>query len=1420
STSGRISSRSTSVTPKISSKPGMHSSSADLHTSSGSRSSGSHILDSNHTPGSGILRDSSGTPHSAMRVESVDVHSDSSMSGSRSLNSPRLEHGLSIDQDVIEAVNARTEGAMTDDEDDDEDLKSGSCVTPGISHVSSETKGAHSLLSPELNSPVRYVGLYSEVGSPECIQGDEVMSPEVDIVDKVVAPEVDIVDKVVAPVDTSKQVLASPAEVVGVAFTTDEGNAKMNISDDSVYSGDSPGHVSHTTSRPHLDLKLTNITSNLSSSVNVIHNLPESSSPLPTSSTPVPPSTHHDTASSSITTSATRTDTISSSPGTLPVSTSLSASQNVSSKPIRILKSKFIEDLGSRHPNTHVVDRKSDSGSKKVSSSIVGHQTETKLDDLSPPFPSPPPPLSSQYMEDHGKRALDASPSSCVTDTALSRQDSKVRLTSRVPSLDSNRSSPVTEKVSSFPLSTESKKKKKTPLDMTSESPGDKVESEKTVKQRAPKQGNEEGSSKPKEVPHKKFPNGDVVGAGAPVKEHLEAEQGPNRKLSAGTDLIEDIPYILHRRLEGHKEETAVFKVSEADKLKRQRSLSPASKPASLTCVPSSESSERSRLTPDTRCLSPEVGEGHRGKPHSDKSPTLNRRIEFVNVHKLPSRNSYSSVDDTTSPSVEQDLLKQLEHGALSPEATKFSSPEKKWKPQGTLNQKTEDHSDAASNKNYTKENMIGGTKETTEASITVIETLDSTERTTKSKIDDTKALCYQDNVECSQSAQTSNVKEEVLVKKSINNETVSDEVQFYSPKIPGSQRLKNVITTSVSDDFPDTVVPEGEHILHETMKKPDQSFHLQFFEVSKPQPNLGRGTTESPIATKEVPKSLSLKSKQTDASDTSSVKPPSPTLPTEGQDSSSREITGEASLENKSVVKPKHRAPSLSATGRNSTSSTSSSDNNQFLIDLPSPAAALFYSDSDSPPPSQSRANSGLSPLTFSTFRPDPAEDTLLKVEEISKDKPKTNRWSLQSVEEAEEATDYKVIMSEGVVEKSALKKRTEDSDKPKEPKRVSWHEDSELQHSYHSDVSMTAQRSPVEECDTALFGEGAALVDSGDILETLEHLRQQNSESDMTNSGSSMTSTDGSDEETQSNAKQVYMQYAAAKGISPSKTGVGECRRREVSPLETLEGLGSLDGSFSSRKYNAEEDYYKTKDSSPLEQLERLSGLRVDNFDDEGEADDEDDEPNFPPPPPILDIPDEMMVSYEGDLPLPAPDIPPTAETEFKKSLVKSWQAKTNLDPMSSSDPVGDLSCTESESDFDSEVANEKLKKLSPSITEPEYSGRIPGEMKKSAFIECRSKPSSQLKAPPPEVLPKPLDMQPAPHLVQKAQPQKQAPPPVMPKPKPPPSILQHRPAPIRQPQMGKGKHFDRSRHMSSSSSTSSSSEPHQPPPPSAPS
>lgn len=77
--SGRISSRSSSVTPKIPAKVSMHNS-ADLHNTSAS--SGSHILDQSSLP-----------RHHGNKItgDHPDAQSASSISGSRSLNSPKLE---------------------------------------------------------------------------------------------------------------------------------------------------------------------------------------------------------------------------------------------------------------------------------------------------------------------------------------------------------------------------------------------------------------------------------------------------------------------------------------------------------------------------------------------------------------------------------------------------------------------------------------------------------------------------------------------------------------------------------------------------------------------------------------------------------------------------------------------------------------------------------------------------------------------------------------------------------------------------------------------------------------------------------------------------------------------------------------------------------------------------------------------------------------------------------------------------------------------------------------------------------------------------------------------------------------------------------------------------------------------------------
>ncbi|KAL3848556.1 hypothetical protein ACJMK2_019407 [Sinanodonta woodiana] len=99
--SGRISSRSTSVTPKIPAKTSSLHNSADLHNSTAS--SGSHILDQ------------SAINHQLTnQVESVDIHSDSSLSGSRSLGSlglprsPKKDEVQGHNEEVAESTNGAT----------------------------------------------------------------------------------------------------------------------------------------------------------------------------------------------------------------------------------------------------------------------------------------------------------------------------------------------------------------------------------------------------------------------------------------------------------------------------------------------------------------------------------------------------------------------------------------------------------------------------------------------------------------------------------------------------------------------------------------------------------------------------------------------------------------------------------------------------------------------------------------------------------------------------------------------------------------------------------------------------------------------------------------------------------------------------------------------------------------------------------------------------------------------------------------------------------------------------------------------------------------------------------------------------------------------------------------------------------------
>lgn len=112
--------------------------------------------------------------------------------------------------------------------------------------------------------------------------------------------------------------------------------------------------------------------------------------------------------------------------------------------------------------------------------------------------------------------------------------------------------------------------------------------------------------------------------------------------LENSEDLIEDITYVLHRRhLEPNstcKSETALIK---GDSLPRRRDKSPSVGP--------SEEKRHSRRSRSPRSRSPR-----------SRSPSAHRKCEIVHPGKLPPKDSYSSVDDSTSPSLEKEILEHI----------------------------------------------------------------------------------------------------------------------------------------------------------------------------------------------------------------------------------------------------------------------------------------------------------------------------------------------------------------------------------------------------------------------------------------------------------------------------------------------------------------------------------------------------------------------------------------------------------------------------------------------------------------------------------------------------------------------------------------------------------------------------------------
>ncbi|KAL8625590.1 hypothetical protein ACOMHN_014678 [Nucella lapillus] len=383
-------------------------------------------------------------------------------------------------------------------------------------------------------------------------------------------------------------------------------------------------------------------------------------------------------------------------------------------------------------------------------------------------------------------------------------------------------------------------------------------------------------------------------------------------------------------------------------------------------------------------------------------------------------------------------------------------------------------------------------------------------------------------------------------------------------------------------------------------------------------------------------------------------------------------------------------KQPKTQGGGKQGADSGRTSSEAQRMMDLPSPAAALMFSDRDSPPATKPEPPAPA--LTFTTFRPDPSEaDSIVTVTASS-----TMMTGMPSVSVSDMGSNSSVSTGASSLSTSprdghkrwSLERVEEEptgegggggggggqnGEQPKTaggpPKRVSWHEETDGAHSYHSDVSLAVMPSPVDEVSSSLGGSPHRDdVDSGDILETLEQLRRQGSESDLTYSGSS----GGSDRDNGDcrGAKEVYLQYAASKCLGESSkdttidSGMGELssegtmtttasQHHESSPLDTLERIGSLEGSF-------------------------VSEHRKPSLDD------------FPPPPPFLRSGGSTSSSSSLEMAASA-----------AVSSVRFADKRHSVDPLLNLEgrDLVEVAYTtsESESDFDEETETNRMRKMS---------------------------------------------------------------------------------------------------------------------------
>ncbi|XP_061165756.1 uncharacterized protein LOC133174690 isoform X1 [Saccostrea echinata] len=171
---------------------------------------------------------------------------------------------------------------------------------------------------------------------------------------------------------------------------------------------------------------------------------------------------------------------------------------------------------------------------------------------------------------------------------------------------------------------------------------------------------------------------------------HGASPEADKNEVSSSDDLIEDIPYYLERRLYENNGADVQETTKSPPFIRRGRS-SKKRRPTNMQIehVKVYEGGSESRnespvsgrsvswdkvtsksMSPSGRSVlsrSPSTGPRHSSKSSLERSPSCNRKLEIVNIHRLPPKDSFSSIDDTTSPTLERDVIRHIQtRGILS----------------------------------------------------------------------------------------------------------------------------------------------------------------------------------------------------------------------------------------------------------------------------------------------------------------------------------------------------------------------------------------------------------------------------------------------------------------------------------------------------------------------------------------------------------------------------------------------------------------------------------------------------------------------------------------------------------------------------------------------------------------------------------